>query len=118
MEKVQEVYELIFVIVNTGYTDLVMGAAKGEGATGGTVLNGRGTGNEAMEKFFGITIQPEKEIVLILIPKTIKDAVLKAIYRDAGLDTRGQGIAFALPVDDVVGLSKPLKDFVENKEIK
>lgn len=112
MEKTKEVYELIFTIVNAGYTDLVMEAAKAEGATGGTVLNGKGTGNEAMEKFFGITIQPEKEIVLILIPKELKDAVLKAIYRDAGLETKGQGIAFALPVDDVAGMSKTIKEVV------
>lgn len=106
MENSEKGYELIFVIVNSGYVDLVMTAAKGQGATGGTVLNGRGTGNEAMEKFFGITIQPEKEIVLIIVPKEIKDNVLKAIYRDAGLESRGQGIAFSLPVDEVVGLSK------------
>jgi len=105
MEQTTKGFELIFVIINTGYIDLVMAAAKAEGATGGTVLNGRGTGNEAMEKFFGITIQPEKEIVLIIVPKEIKDKVLKAVYRDAGLETRGQGIAFCMPVDDVVGLS-------------
>ncbi|MCX5775531.1 MAG: P-II family nitrogen regulator [Firmicutes bacterium] len=101
-------FELIFVIINSGYVDLVMSAAKGEGATGGTVLTGRGTGNEAMEKFFGIAIQPEKEIVLIIIPHDIKEKVLKAIYRDAGLETRGQGIAFALAVDDVVGIPRPV----------
>ncbi len=110
MEKTNEAYELIFTIVNAGYTDLVMEAAKAEGATGGTVVNGKGTGNEAMEKFFGITIQPEKEIVLILIPRSLKDAVLKAIYRDAGFDTKGQGIAFALPVDEVAGLAKTVKE--------
>ncbi len=109
MEKSQEGFELIFTIVNSGYTDLVMEAAKAEGATGGTVLSGKGTGNEAMEKFFGITIQPEKEIVLILIPRNLKDAVLKAIYRDAGFDSKGQGIAFALPVDEVAGLAKAVK---------
>ncbi len=110
MEKTSEAYELIFTIVNAGYSDLVMEAAKAEGATGGTVVNGKGTGNEAMEKFFGITIQPEKEIVLILISRNLKDAVLKAIYRDAGFDTKGQGIAFALPVDEVAGLAKTVKE--------
>ncbi len=110
MEKIKENYELIITIVNAGYTDLVMEAAKAEGATGGTVLDGKGTGNEAMEKFFGITIQPEKELVLILIARNLKDAVLKAIYRDAGLETKGQGIAFALPVDDVAGMNKLQKE--------
>jgi nitrogen regulatory protein PII len=57
-----------------------------------------------MEKFFGISISPEKEIVMILISNDIKEAVLKAINKAAGLETKGQGIAFCLPVSDVVGL--------------
>jgi nitrogen regulatory protein PII len=98
-------FELILCIVNTGYTDLVMEAASKNGARGGTVLTARGSGNLEAEKLYGITITPEKEIVMIVVPKDIKDNVLKAIYEEAGLDTRGQGIAFSLPVDEAVGLN-------------
>ncbi len=105
--KTKEDYEVIFAIVNNGFADLVMDAAKGAGARGGTVLNARGTGNKEMEKFFGIVITPEKQIVMILVPKTIKDQVLTAIYNMAGLATKGQGIAFAISASDVVGLSTP-----------
>ncbi len=98
-------HEAIFCIVNSGYSELVMDAAKKLGARGGTVINARGTASKEAEKFFNITIQPEKEIVMILVPKTIKDDVLRALYQEAGLDTPGQGIAFALPVDSAVGLS-------------
>ena len=100
-------HEAIFCIVNSGYSEAVMDAAKKLGARGGTVINARGTAPKDAETFFGITIQPEKEIVMILVPSAIKDDVLHALYKDAGLNTAGQGIAFALPVDGVVGISDP-----------
>ena len=106
-------HELIICIVNNGFSDTVMEAAKDAGARGGTVLNARGTANKEAESFFHIAIQPEKEVVMILVPLNVKDAVLHALYEKAGLDTMGQGIAFALPVDNVVGLT-PWK--VEHKE--
>ena len=98
-------HEVIFCIVNTGFSETVMEAAKDAGARGGTILNARGTANKEAESFFHIAIQPEKEIVMILVDSKIKDAVLHALYQKAGLDTMGQGIAFALPVDNVVGLT-------------
>lgn len=96
-------HELIICIVNNGFTDLVMDAARKEGARGGTIFHGRGTGNPEMEKFFGISISPEKEIVIILVEAEIKEAVLKAVNKAAGLETNGKGIAFSLPISDVVG---------------
>ena len=102
-------HEAIFCIVNSGYSDVVMEAAKKLGAGGGTVINARGTAPKDAESIFGITIEPEKEIVMILVPSSIKADVLHALYQEAGLDTPGQGIAFALPVDSVVGLSAPDK---------
>lgn len=98
-------HELIICIVNNGFTDLVMDAARKEGARGGTIFHGRGTGNPDMEKFFGISISPEKEIVIVLVENSIKDAVLKAINKAAGLETNGKGIAFSMPVSDVVGVN-------------
>ena len=98
-------HELIICIVNNGFSDTVMEAAKDAGARGGTVLNARGTANKEAESFFHIAIQPEKEVVMILVPLNVKDAVLHALYEKVGLDTMGQGIAFALPVDNVVGLT-------------
>ncbi|MDD4153855.1 MAG: P-II family nitrogen regulator [Bacilli bacterium] len=97
-------HELIICIVNNGFTDLVMDAARKQGAKGGTIFHGRGTGNPDMEKFFGISISPEKEIVIILVTNDIKEAVLKAVNKAAGLETNGKGIAFSMPVSDVVGV--------------
>ena len=101
-------HEVIFCIVNAGFSDVVMDAAKELGARGGTVIHARGTANSEAEKLYQITIQPEKEIVMILIPTELKNDILHALYRAVGLATPGQGIAFALPVDDVVGLSGAL----------
>ena len=98
-------HEAIFCIVNSGYSEAVMDAAKRLGAKGGTVINARGTAGKEAETFFHITVQPEKEIVMILVPKEIKDAVMHALYSEVGLDSAGQGIAFSVPVDSVVGLT-------------
>ncbi len=98
-------YELIMCIVNTGFSETVMSAAKEQGARGGTVLHARGTAAKEAEEIFHITIQPDKEIVMILVPSEIRDAVLHAVYQAAGLKTAGQGISFSLPVTNAVGLS-------------
>ena len=99
-------YEVIFCIVNHGFTDLVMEAAKSAGARGGTVLSGRGTSNKDAEQFFGVTITPDKEMVMILVPKAIRDDVLNAVNKGAGMNTHGMGIAFSMPVSGVVGLGE------------
>ena len=104
-------YELVFCIVNAGFADTVMFVARKAGASGGTVLKGRGiAGRDAQEKY-KITIQPEKEVIMLLVPKEIKDDVLRYIYDFAGLNTESQGIAFSLPVEKTVGL----KDFDESQ---
>ena len=104
-------HEVIICIVNTGFSDEVMDAAREFGARGGTVIRARGTANSEAEKLFNIAIQPEKEIVMILIESKLKNNILHALYKAVGLNTPGQGIAFTLPVDDVVGLT----DFTEFK---
>lgn len=98
-------YETIFCIVNSGFSDTVMDAARACGASGGTVIHARGTASKEAEKIFDIAIHPEKEIVMILVSKELKDPILHALYKTVGLNTPGQGIAFAVPVDDVVGLT-------------
>ena len=107
-------HEVIFCIVNAGFSDAVMDAAKEFGARGGTVIRARGTANSEAEKLFNIVVQPEKEAVMILVDSAIRDDILHALYREVGLNTPGQGIAFSLPVDQVVGLS-PYKEEKENE---
>ena len=99
-------HEMIVCIVNNGFSDAVMDAARKYGARGGTVFHARGTANPEAENFFKITIQPEKEVVMILVSSDITDDILHAIYKEVGLNSPGQGIAFTLPVDAAVGLPK------------
>lgn len=102
-------YEAVFCIVNTGFADAAMEAARKAGAGGGTILKGRGTASREAEMKFNIRIQPEKELLMMLVSSDVKDDVLRALYDSAGLDSAGQGIAFSLPVEKTVGLKRPEK---------
>lgn len=97
-EKVK--FELVVCVINAGFSQNVVEVARAAGARGGTIIRGRGTANPEAEEFFGLSIQPDKELLLILVPAEIKDTVLKAIYKDAGLGKEANGIAFSLPVSN------------------
>ena len=97
-------FEVILCIVNSGFSEAAMDAAKQFGARGGTVFHARGTVSKEAEKIFNITMQPEKEIVMIIVNEKIKDNILQGLYTAVGTSTPAQGIAFSLPVDDVVGI--------------
>lgn len=100
-------HELVMCIVNEGFSDAVMDAAREVGARGGTVIEAHGTANKEAEKTFKISITPQKEIVMIVVPTELRDTLLHTLYKAVGLNTPGQGIAFAMPVDNAVGISKP-----------
>ena len=92
-------FQLLICIVNAGFSQNVMEAARSAGARGGSIIRGRGSANPEAEEFFNITIQPDKEVILILVTDDIKDAVMTAVFKNSGLSTEGQGIAFSLPVE-------------------
>ena len=101
-------YDLIMVIVNRGSLDLVMDAARSEGARGGTVLHARRVEGAEREGLLGFALQPEKEVVAILSPRSQKHAIMQAINRAAGLSTPASGVLFSLPVEDMMGLQPPV----------
>ncbi len=96
---------LIVSVVRKGWGSTVMDASVRAGARGGTVLTGRGAGINEQEKIFGMSIEPEKEIVLTVVYRDQVDRILDEIVRAAGLDDTGKGIAFVLPVEKVVGVA-------------
>lgn len=108
-------YEVILAIVDSSYADDVMDVAREQGARGGTIIDARGVAREDAAAFFGITLHSEKEIVMIVVPRNIKDAVLNAIYKEMGMSKKAHGIAFSLPITDTVGLVKMEE---ETEEIK
>ena len=99
-----ENHEVIFAIVNSGFADDVMDVARQQGVRGGTILNARGVAKEDAAAFFGITLHAEKEILMMVVEKDIRDKVLNAIYKEMDMAKAAQGIAFSLPVSDVTGL--------------
>lgn len=99
-------HEVIFAIVNSGFAEEAMDVAREQGARGGTILNARGVAREDTAAFFGITIHAEKEILMMVVEKDIRDKVLNALYKEMGMGQKAQGIAFSLPVSDVAGLVK------------
>ncbi len=101
-----ENHEVIFVIVNSGYAEEAMDVAREHGVRGGTILNARGVAKEEEAIFFGITVHAEKEILMMVVEKDIRDTVLNALYSRMGMGKKAQGIAFSLPVSDVAGLVK------------
>ena len=98
--------DMITVIVNKGFADDVMFAARKAGATGGTVINARGTAREDDEKFFGVHIVPEKDMLIIVVEHEKKAAVLASIQELKCLKEPGMGIAFSSPVSDFALLGK------------
>ncbi len=94
---------LIVSVVRKGWGSTVLDASVRAGARGGTVLFGRGAGIHEQEKIFGMSIEPEKEIVLTVVYADQVDAILDAIVRSAELNDTGRGIAFVLPVEKIVG---------------
>ena len=99
-------YELIISIITKGHFPEVKAAASAAGARGGTLIHALGLGGEEAQKFLGISIQPEKDIILIVVNREEKNKVMKAIAEAAGINTEGKGIIFSLPVDSALGLSQ------------
>lgn len=96
--------ELVIVILNEGFSEVAMNAARDSGARGGTIMHGRGTGTKEMEKKYNIHITPQKEIIYIIVKEDIKDKVMSAVNAAVGIETNAQGIVFSIPVDNVSGL--------------
>ncbi len=97
-------FELVVAVVNQGFSDAVMDAAHECGARGGTIVHARRTGIEDAAKFFGISLQSEKEIVAILIAKCVKMDLMQTISKSCGIKTAAQGIMFSLPVQSCAGI--------------
>lgn len=115
MEKNKAQFELIFAIVNNGFADSAMVAAREAGAKGGTIIRARGSSNIGVDKKYGLTITPEKEVLMILSTTEDKDKIMDAIYQNGIKENGHKGVVFSLPVDSTIGLKY---DKYENLEVK
>ena len=98
-------YDLIMAVVNQGYSDELMNTAREAGASGGTAIHARGHAHEVAVKFFGISVQDEKELILILVSREKKLSIMRAVSEAHGLNSKANGIVFSMPVDSVMGTS-------------
>ena len=97
-------YHLIITIVKEGYSEKVMNLAKKCGANGGTLLKGRGMGGTSSFKFFNMTIEPEKDVLLIVCQQENKNKIMEAILEKNGVNTDSKGMCISLPIDSMVGI--------------
>ncbi|NLT48171.1 MAG: hypothetical protein GXX92_07120 [Clostridiales bacterium] len=109
----KEPYQLIMAVVNSGHFEQVMEAAKEAGASGGTLVHARSLGSKEAAKYLGITVQPEKDIVMILAPMEKRHAIMESIIEATGLNTDAMGSCFSLPVNSIMGMGATLDNFNE-----
>ncbi len=98
-------YDMIVAIIGRGFSDYVVSAARDAGATGATIVYGRGTA-DADKQVLGISLQPERELVLILVKSNERRAIMQAISDKTSLMEEGRGFCFSLPVSEVFGLKR------------
>ena len=103
-------YALIFAVANRGYSEEVMDAARAAKARGGTVIHGRGTAPSGADQFFGVTLQPEREVIIILASRDTRDDIMKSIVSKAGPGTPANAFTFSVPADNVTGLQSYIPD--------
>lgn len=105
MDKKSCEYHLIITIVTEGFSEQVMNTAKKNGAGGGTLIRGRSLDQtNSKRQFLGFSIEPEKDVILIVAKNDLKNDIMNAIIENTGLKTKGGGIVFSLPITDVTGL--------------
>jgi nitrogen regulatory protein PII len=107
-------YELIIVVLNEGYADLAMDAAREAGAGGGTVLHAKGTGGRRGERFYNVRFADEKDMIYIVAHKDEKNAVMKAINKTCGPGTEARGVCFSMPISSVMGLRSRVTEETES----
>ncbi|MDR3355687.1 MAG: hypothetical protein LBO04_00655 [Spirochaetaceae bacterium] len=97
-------YDLIVTILNQGYSDEFMTVAREAGAGGGTVINARGLLKTGPAKIFGISVQNEKEIILILTTREKMTPIMEAVGKSHGLSSKAEGIIFSVPAGNITGI--------------
>lgn len=98
-------FDVVAVVMEQGYTNLVMDVARKAGARGGTVISARGIAEDEVKQFFGIEIQAEKEIVFLVVKSEEKQEIMTAIMKAVGMKTKSHGIVLSLPVSNAIGLA-------------
>lgn len=103
-------FECVITIVDGGYSESVVDAAKEAGAKGATIINARGSTSKESNKFFKLNIQPDKQVVMILCKKEQTKSIVESISKKAGMNTKAHALSFVLPVEDAAGMAEIFKE--------
>lgn len=106
-------FKVVFASVKTHKTDPIVDAAKAAGATGATIIPARGTGMHEAKTFFGLTLEDQTDIVMFLLEEHMVKPVLEAVRTAGEFHKPGTGIAFVIPVEEVIGLESQMEKFKE-----
>jgi nitrogen regulatory protein P-II 1 len=106
-------FKLILSSVKPDITDSIVDAAKEAGATGATIIPARGTGMKEAKSFFGLSLEAQTDIILFLIEEHLVSKILDTIKETGEFHKPGTGIAFVIPVEQVVGLEGQIERFKE-----
>lgn len=109
-------FKIILASVKTDITDKIVDAAKEAGATGATIIPARGTGIREAKTFFGLSLEAQTDIIMFLLEERLIDKILETIGRVGQFNKPGTGIAFVVPVDQVIGLESQIETF--KKELR
>jgi nitrogen regulatory protein PII len=104
-------FKVILASVKSEITDHVVEAAKQAGATGATIVSGRGTGIHEAKSFFGLSLEAHTDLILFLLEASMTDPILKVVAEAGEFHKPGTGIAFVIPVDQVIGLESQIEAF-------
>lgn len=104
-------FKIILASVKTGLTDNIVDSAKQAGATGATIIPARGTGIREAKTFFGLSLEAQTDIIMFLLEEHLVEKILKTIGEAGQFNKPGTGIAFVLPVDQVIGLESQIETF-------
>ena len=107
-------FKLILSTVKADITDRIVDAAKGTGATGATIIPARGTGIREAKTFFGLSLEAQTDIILLLVEEHLVVKILNAIKEAGEFHKPGTGIAFVVPVEQIVGLESQMEKFKED----
>lgn len=107
-------YSCILTIVDKGRSKACIKAARAAGASGGTVVHGRGAGIPT-DFYYPLVIEPQKDIVLIVTAKEKTLQIRERIFTELEIDKTGNGIIFTLPVSRATGLLDDTSE--ESKEV-
>ena len=104
-DKMKSEYSMLMTVANPGASAEIVATAKEAGARGGTIISAKQAGSNDVVDFLGISIQSEKEIVVIVTSDEKKQAIMQAINESFGMQTSAQGVVLSVPVDAIAGMS-------------